>query len=49
MKGVERIPALYFTQLMALAFGTPEEAALQRNLIDPRPLLAERGLLEGTR
>ncbi|HJX41180.1 MAG TPA: disulfide reductase, partial [Anaerolineales bacterium] len=44
-----RLPALYFTQLMALAFGAPRDAALQRNLIDPRPLLAERGLLEGAR
>jgi len=44
-----RLPALYFTQLMALAFGTPQDAALGRNLIDPRPLLAERGLLEGAR
>jgi len=44
-----RLPALYFTQLMALAFGAPQDAALQRNLIDPRPRLAERGLLEGAR
>jgi heterodisulfide reductase subunit B len=49
MEGDGRLPALYFTQLMALAFGTPKEAALERNLIDPRPLLMERGLLEGTR
>ena len=38
-------PALYFTQLMALAFGMPEEAALKFNMVDPRPLLKERGLL----
>ena len=30
---------LYITQLMALAFGLVSKAALQRNLIDPRPLL----------
>lgn len=40
-----RIPVLYFTQLMALAFGKPDDAALKYNLIDPRPLLKERGLL----
>lgn len=42
---VEPIPALYFTQLMALAFGLPEQASLQFNIVDPRPLLKERGLL----
>ena len=40
-----RIPVLYFTQLMALAFGKPDGAALKYNMIDPRPLLEERGLL----
>jgi heterodisulfide reductase subunit B len=45
MKGVELMPAMYFTQLMALALGLEEHAALQRNMVDPRPLLAERGLL----
>ncbi len=33
------IPVLYFTQLMAIAFGMPEQAALSRNLTDPRPAL----------
>jgi heterodisulfide reductase subunit B len=49
MQRVGNVPALYFTQLMALAFGQPEQAALERNLIDARPVLAERGLLEGVR
>jgi len=39
------MPALYFTQLMALAFGMPAQAALERNMVDPRPLLKARGLL----
>ena len=35
------IPILYFTQLMAMAFGLGEQAAaLARNMVDPRPLLA---------
>ena len=38
------LPVLYFTQLAAIAFGMPEQACLDRNLIDPRPLLAERSL-----
>jgi heterodisulfide reductase subunit B len=45
MGDTPRIPVLYFTQLMALAFGTPDDAALKYNMIDPRPLLKERGLL----
>jgi len=39
------MPALYFTQLMSLAFGLPDTAALHRNLIDPRPILKQKGLL----
>jgi heterodisulfide reductase subunit B len=39
------IPILYFTQLMAVAFGMTPQAALGRNLTDPRPILAERGAL----
>jgi heterodisulfide reductase subunit B len=42
---IQHIPALYFTQLMALAFGMADDAALKYNMIDPRPLLKERGLL----
>jgi heterodisulfide reductase subunit B len=42
----EPMPVLYFTQLMALALGLPEkQAALDKNLIDPRPLLRSKGLL----
>lgn len=42
----DTIPVLYFTQLMALAFGKTKQASLARNMIDPRPLLAGRGLLD---
>jgi heterodisulfide reductase subunit B len=39
------IPVLYFTQLMAIAFGIPlEEAGLQRSFVDVTPLLTERGI-----
>jgi heterodisulfide reductase subunit B len=42
----QRMPILYFTQLMALAFGVePKAAGLRKNLVDPFPLLRERGLL----
>ena len=42
----EPVPILYFTQLMVLALGLPEKAAaLQKNLVDPRPLLQIKGLL----
>jgi len=42
----EPMPVLFFTQLMALALGLPvKEAMLQKNLIDPRPLLQEKGLM----
>jgi heterodisulfide reductase subunit B len=39
---VHPIPVLYFTQLMALAFGMAPQAALSRNLTDPRPVLASK-------
>ncbi|TFH37940.1 MAG: hypothetical protein E4G99_01000 [Anaerolineales bacterium] len=39
------MPALYFTQLIAVALDLTHQAALDRNLIDPRPLLRERELL----
>lgn len=47
MKGLaRRTPILYVTQLMALAFGLGEKAAgLGKKLVDPRPVLRERGLL----
>lgn len=42
----EPMPVLYFSQLMALALGLPQKAAaLDRNLIDPRPLLRNKGFL----
>jgi len=40
------VPILYFTELMALAFGLPGvEKWLSKHTVDPRPLLRERGLL----
>jgi len=40
MEVSEPMPILFFTQLMALALGLPEKAAmLKKNLVDPRPLL----------
>lgn len=46
MKLAEPLPVLFFTQLMALAFGLPEKAAaFDKNLVDPRPLLHRKGLL----
>ena len=43
----ESIPVVYFTQLMALAFGLGEEAtAFTANKPDPVPLLTEMGLME---
>jgi len=41
------LPALYFTQLMALALGLgAQAAALHKNMIDPRPLLSRLHLIE---
>ncbi len=38
------LPVLYFTQLMALAFDLPPKAAaLQKNMVDPWPLLESKG------
>jgi heterodisulfide reductase subunit B len=46
MKLATPLPILYFTQLMALALGLPEkDAVLNKNLVDPRPLLKEKKLL----
>ncbi|MBD3205391.1 heterodisulfide reductase, subunit B [Candidatus Bathyarchaeota archaeon] len=43
----ETIPVLYFTQLMALAFGLSEEdAAVTGNTPDPKPILIEKGILK---
>jgi heterodisulfide reductase subunit B len=40
------MPVLYFTQLMAVALGLEKAAALEKNLVDPRPLLQAKGLIE---
>ena len=40
------LPVLFFTQLMALALGLPEQARLNKNLIDPRPMLQGKGMLQ---
>jgi heterodisulfide reductase subunit B len=41
-----QIPTLYATQLMVLAFGLGAQAsALHKNMVDPRPLFREKGLL----
>jgi heterodisulfide reductase subunit B len=41
-----QIPILYATQLMTLAFGLkPQSSALHKNMVDPRPLFQEKGLL----
>jgi heterodisulfide reductase subunit B len=45
MEGIDPIPTLYFTQLMALAMGLPEKAGLKYNMVDPSPLLKEYDLL----
>ncbi len=46
MKLDEPLPILYFTQLMAIALGLPEKAAvLHKNLVDPRPLLQAKGMM----
>jgi len=41
-----QVPILYFTQLMAIGLGLPDKAAaLHKNIVDPRPLLKEKGLI----
>lgn len=46
MKLDKPMPVLYFTQLIALALGLPEEAAaLNKNLVDPYPTLQSRGVM----
>lgn len=40
------MPVIYFSQLMAIALGLPEKtAALNKNLVDPKPLLRSKGLI----
>jgi len=46
MKLDQALPVLYFTQLLAIALGAPERAALNKNLIDPRPVLQDKGVLD---
>ena len=42
----DAMPVLYFTQLMALALGLPPKAAaLQKNMVDPQPLMQEKGFI----
>lgn len=42
----KNIPILYFTQLIAIALGCPEEALrFDLNYIDPKPILKEKGLI----
>ncbi len=42
------IPVLYFTQLMALAMGLDsEKLCLEKLIVDPMPLLADKGFLAG--
>ncbi len=42
----EKVPILYFTELMSLAFGASDvEKWLGKHAVNPRPLLRERGFL----
>ncbi len=46
MKLDDAMPVLYFTQLMALALDLPAKAAaLQKNMVDPRPLMRNKGFM----
>ena len=48
MKLEQAMPVLFFTQLIALALDLPDKAmALHKNLVDPRPLLRQKGLIAG--
>ncbi len=41
-----RLPVLYFTQLLGLALGVPaNELGLDRLIVDPQPVLREKGLV----
>lgn len=44
MEGLETMPVVYFTQLMALALDSGA-TMLHKHLVDPRPLLREKGLV----
>jgi heterodisulfide reductase subunit B len=42
------IPVLFFTQLVGLAMGLdPKQICLQKVIVDPLPVLAEKGFIEG--
>jgi heterodisulfide reductase subunit B len=41
------MPVLYITQLMTLAFGLEGKAELNKNMVDPLPVLQERGIVSG--
>jgi heterodisulfide reductase subunit B len=42
----QEVPILHATQLMVLAFGQgPKAALLNKNLVDPRPMLESKNLL----
>jgi heterodisulfide reductase subunit B len=42
----KHIPVLYFTQLLAIALGCPEESLrFDLNFIDPKPILKDKGLI----
>jgi heterodisulfide reductase subunit B len=45
MEDLQPVPTLYITQLMAVAQGHPEQAALERTMVDARPVLADKGLI----
>lgn len=46
MKLDDPMPVLFFSQLMVIALGLPERAAwLNKNLVNPKPLLKRKGLL----
>ena len=42
------LPVMYFTQLLGLALGIePERLSLQKLIVDPMPVLAEKGFITG--
>jgi heterodisulfide reductase subunit B len=44
------LPVMYFTQLMGLAFGLdPAGYGFEQHYVDPRPALAQAGVLGGIR
>ncbi|MDH5684287.1 MAG: heterodisulfide reductase-related iron-sulfur binding cluster, partial [candidate division WOR-3 bacterium] len=46
--GFRKIPVFYFTQLLGLALGLEGEIlALNNHYVDPKPLLIEKGLING--